>query len=457
MDTNIILDASFRGIPFDCQTTSDPVKRAIVVHEYAYKDGGEVDDMGRDARVFSINAIFFGDTYQQEMQAFIAALDEGGAGELIHPIYGTHMVVVREYTPDHDADNPDSCKIAITFVESGLHTPFFNLPETAKGNAQNAADGATSAMDAANEAYAASFEEWVKAFLQENPATNTLATVAEVFRNGAHLLDDIIDAADTVISFLDFPRAFVGELESVYSRVKKVANLGDGVTERFTGWQRLSDFCKGVSAGGSKNKKTYGTKPEPASITPPTLQEMEEDAALADGITSAGSAQAPTSDNPLTEDAQTDNAEGEATALVGVGHAVAQAREVTDTVCDLLLDEADAPILNPAEVETIVNNARERIQDAMAMVRISLPPHRIRPITESLRDAAEQVQDLGAAVINARPPLITHTIAADCNVHFLAHLLYGDYTRATEVLRLNPGIMNPNFLQRGQRVTIYAE
>lgn len=457
MDMNSILDASFRGVPFDCEATSDPVKRSIVVHHYPYKDGGEVDDMGRDARVFSINAIFFGDTYQREMAAFTAALDEGGEGELIHPIYGTHSVVVQEYTPAHDADNPDSCRIAITFVESGLYTPFFNLPETAKGNAQNAADGATTAMDAANEAFTVSFEEWAKSFLHDTPATNTLANVAEIFRTGAHIMDDIIGTVDTVISFLDFPRAFVGELESVYAKVKKVANLGEGVTERFTGWQRLSDLCKGVSAGGNKNKKTYGTSPEPASTTPPTLQAMEEDAAIYDGVAPFDTTPAPTPKNPLTDDVNTESPEGEASALVGVGHAVAQAKEVTDTVCDILLDEADSPTLNPAEIDVIVGNTRERIQDAMKMARVSLPPHRIRPITENLRDAAEKVQDLGAAIINARPPLITHTVAADCNTHFLAHLLYADHTRAAEILRLNPGIITPNFLQRGQRVTIYAE
>lgn len=130
---------------------------------------------------------------------------------------------------------------------------------------------------------------------------------------------------------------------------------------------------------------------------------------------------------------------------------------MVDAVCDILLDEAETPTLNPAEVEAMVNNARERIRDAMAMARTTLPAHRARPVVESLRDAAEQVQDLGAAVINARPPMIAYTIASSCNAHFLAHMLYKDYSRATEILRLNPGIHNPNFLRRGQRITVYAE
>lgn len=460
MDQSAILDASFRGIPFDCVAASVPTKRALAVHEYPFKDGGEVDDMGRRARTFPVQAIFFGDTYLQEMEAFIEALDQGGEGELVHPIYGAHTVMVQEYETKHEADRPDSCALSITFVESGLHTPFFSGAATAKGAAENAADGALSALDAAREAYGDGLDAWVKDFLKDNPATGTLAAVSDIFTAGARIMDDVINAVDTVVSFLDFPRAFVGGLESMYAKARQVANLGGGVSERFTGWQRLSDFCKGVSAGGKTGAKTYAVAPSPASVTPSTLLELAEESALTDGTESGGAASgsvmaAPSS--PLTEDAVTATPEGEAQALVSVGHAVAQAGEVAGAACDILLDEADAPTLNPAEVEAMVGNARERIKDAMALARAALPPHRARPVVENLRDAAEQVQALGAAVINARPPLITHTLETDCNAHLLAHALYNDHSRAPEILRLNPGIKNPNFLKRGQRITVYAE
>lgn len=305
MDMNTLLDASFRGIPFDCQATGDTTRRALAVHEYPFKDGGEVDDMGRRARTFTVNAIFFGDTYQRELQAFIAALDEGGEGELVHPVYGSHTVVVQEYDPKHDADRPDSCTIAITFVESGLHTPFFNVAGSAMGAAQNAADGASSALDAAKEAFSTGFSGWVEDFLRDNPATNTLTAVGDIFSTGARVMNGVIESADTVISFLDFPRAFVGELESVYAKVRAVANLGDGIADRFSGWQRLSGFCQGISAGGKTNAKTYAVSPAPASVTPSTLQELAEEAERVSGTASAGDAVAINPANPLTEDAKT--------------------------------------------------------------------------------------------------------------------------------------------------------
>ena len=458
MDTNTILDASFRGIVFDCQGTSDPTKRALAIHEYPYKDGAEIDDMGRRARVFSINAIFWGDAYQQELQTFLDALDLGGEGELVHPVYGSHMVMVQDFDPRHEADLPDSCTVAITFVESGLHTPFFNVPETAKGKAQGAADAVMSALEEAQAAFGAGLDAWVKDFLAGNPATNALASVADILRDGAHMLDDVIGMVDTAIAYLDFPRAFVGELENVYAKVNKVAGLGDGLVDRFTGWQRLSGFCKAISAVGKTGAKTYATAPAKASVTPPTVQEVAEDTALIHAITPSKPESKPlVQPDPLLVEAVPATPEGEATALVSVGHAIAQAKEVTGTVCDILSEESEAPTLNPAEIEVMVSNARMRIQDSMALARVSLPPHRLRPVTESLRNAAEKVQDLGAAVINARPPLIAYTLETGGNAHLLAHRLYGDHSRAVELLRLNPGVINPNFLQRGQRISIYAK
>lgn len=452
------LDASFRGVPFECQDTSDPVKRAIALYEYPYRDGGEADDMGRRARVFSFTVLFWGDTYKAEHEAFCAALDATGPGELIHPMYGSHTVLVQEYTPKNSAEGPDSCTMTVSFVEHGLHTPFFGDQGTAKGAAESAADGAIDALDTAVDLYSAGFEAWVNDLIKAAPSTNILHAVEDILHAGSRMLDDITGGADALIAFLDFPRSFVGALESAYAKVRIVAGYGDDAAGRFSGWQRLSTLCKAVSAGGKTNAKTYGTSPAPASVTPPTLAALAEDAAASTGVTPSGAPSAsPAQANPLVIDRLDTGYEGDATALVGVGHAVVSARTVADAVCEILRADADAPALNPAEVEIMVGNTRERLQDAMAMVRAILPPHRIRPVTEALRDAAAQVQALGEAVIDARPPLITHTLTLDGNAHLIAHHLYGDYSRAGEIMRLNPGIRRPNAMQRGQRIRIYAE
>lgn len=69
----------------------------------------------------------------------------------------------------------------------------------------------------------------------------------------------------------------------------------------------------------------------------------------------------------------------------------------------------------------------------------------------------DAVQTLGAKVLETRPPLVEHVVETECNAHLLAHKLYGDFTRAAEIVRLNPQIRNPNFIAKGQLLNVYAD
>ncbi|MCE0321960.1 DNA circularization N-terminal domain-containing protein, partial [Klebsiella pneumoniae] len=43
-------DASFRGIAFDIINTRDSMQRDIAQHEYPYRDGANIDDLGAKPR-----------------------------------------------------------------------------------------------------------------------------------------------------------------------------------------------------------------------------------------------------------------------------------------------------------------------------------------------------------------------------------------------------------------------
>ena len=130
---------------------------------------------------------------------------------------------------------------------------------------------------------------------------------------------------------------------------------------------------------------------------------------------------------------------------------------VTEGATTLLEAEAQTPTLTPPQVEAVVGQTREQLQGSIIDARTTLPPQQAHAQTEDLRDAALAVQELGAVVIARQPPLIRHTVAAPCNLHLLAHRLYGDYSRAGEITRLNPDLREPNFLTRGQELDIHAK
>lgn len=113
-----LLDASFRGVRFDCVNTGDSLDRSNAEHAFPYKDGAKMEDLGAGAQRFHIEAVFFGDDYETRLQAFLKALDEGGEGDLVHPILGSLKVTVLHREVRHQAEEVDMCHVPVDFAES---------------------------------------------------------------------------------------------------------------------------------------------------------------------------------------------------------------------------------------------------------------------------------------------------------------------------------------------------
>ena len=121
-----MLDASFRGVKFHVAGISDRGEKALAVHEYPYRPGAEVEDLGRRPRAVPVKAIFWGRNYVSEVSALIKAFEESGKGELVHPLFGTLQVCVKSWSIDHDAEKRDYAAVDFEFVEASLDNPFFD-------------------------------------------------------------------------------------------------------------------------------------------------------------------------------------------------------------------------------------------------------------------------------------------------------------------------------------------
>ncbi|WP_151780583.1 DNA circularization N-terminal domain-containing protein [Acinetobacter bereziniae] len=111
-----LLDASFRGVQFECTSTDDSVSKALSIKQAPYSNDASIEDMGNNPRDISLNALYSGEDYKTWLDALEAALLATGSGELIHPIYGIQQVHVVNYNVTHNADNFDSCTIAMKFI-----------------------------------------------------------------------------------------------------------------------------------------------------------------------------------------------------------------------------------------------------------------------------------------------------------------------------------------------------
>ena len=147
--------ASFRGVPFFVRSADTEEGRRGVLHEYPLRDDPFVEDMGRKAGEFTLEAIIVGEDYFPARDALRNALKQPGAGELVHPTLGRMQVALVA---------------PVRFVESlvdegGMARFTLRFTETAE-NTQPAADTNTAAVtdEAADAAEAAAVEDFSEVF-----------------------------------------------------------------------------------------------------------------------------------------------------------------------------------------------------------------------------------------------------------------------------------------------------
>ncbi|EKN3891576.1 DNA circularization protein [Yersinia enterocolitica] len=431
-----ILDASFRGVRFDVVNARDSWSRDIAQHEYPYIDGADVQDMGRKARNIRLSALFWGDDYDSRLQSFIAELDKRGAGELIHPIYGSmpNMQVI-ECQVGHDAENVDYCTVELVFLESKTGNPFFSQDyPTAQADVifnqvQSLMDAEQSLMDNA----LAPLRDAKKLMSKSKALASAALNMLLIFRG------EITGFVGSTTDFVQYPGAFMSDLQSAVSLTS----------------QNATSSGSSVSAASA------------ISQTNATMSDWGE------------------SHRQLTEIANLPTAlvSGEKTAPVDMpaGVSVADIAELIAMVTivvagELALDAADIfsnedinSLLSPTEIERIANDTRQFIQTAIDQHRaqyadatqdVSSSPTALgiawQPVVEGLKDIALAVQQLAANMITTRPPLIQRRVDSVSNLHLVAHRWYGDYRRAVELQRLNPQLRNPNNLQPGDVLYAYA-
>lgn len=80
-------------LTFGYENVSKKVDKKTTGFEFPDADGTFVQDLGHTGRKYPLRVFFWGNDYDQEADAFEAALLERGTGKLEHPIYGTVDVV----------------------------------------------------------------------------------------------------------------------------------------------------------------------------------------------------------------------------------------------------------------------------------------------------------------------------------------------------------------------------
>jgi len=111
--------ASFRGVLFYFDSHDLSGGRRIVEHEYVKRDKPYNEDMGRSQRKYSIDCYVLGADYFLQRDSLIAALEQEGNGELIHPFFGRVIVNVSSFKVRENKTQGGKADFSIQFSETG--------------------------------------------------------------------------------------------------------------------------------------------------------------------------------------------------------------------------------------------------------------------------------------------------------------------------------------------------
>lgn len=437
---NTLLPASFRGIHFEVVSTGDDIERATVTHEYPYVDGANVEDMGRTARRISMTAVFYGDDYEIQLQQFLEAIDTSGTAELIHPIFGAiNAQFIRTSIP-HEATLPDQTRITLEFLESTLRSVLFDrvLPTQQVDAINQAADDV---LSAAQDRFVADIGRALNlpAMLRDKLSADMLS-VMDSMRG---YCDQLIDARGWLASglfYLNNPIAFVDDLSGgLVSRLNAIFSPMD-LRVGATGTAQ----ALGLDASGTTQTISYSKGGLGAAWGAP-LASLQQPLLPVTSPATAASIGAAAVDGTLVQ------------PFLAAHVATQQTLVVAGAAAALFALALDTPVLAPTEIESVAADARAAINTSIALVRLTYPDILLsRPMTEPLKLLALSISDCAETLIRARPPLVERVVDTPGNLQLLAHLWYGDYRRADELLRLNPLVRNPNCIASGATLRAYA-
>lgn len=171
--------ASFRGVPFHVDVAEMTGGRRNVHHEFPFRDLPYVEDLGRRGRTFPVEAYVLGDDYMAARDALLAALEAEGPGELIHPYYGTRRVSVSGgFRVRETSAEGGVARIAVEFAETELAPSF-----------PSATPAAADRLDARGDAIVAALRARAAAVSALSLPASALASLSAVVADAARALD----------------------------------------------------------------------------------------------------------------------------------------------------------------------------------------------------------------------------------------------------------------------------
>ncbi len=145
--------ASFRGVEFEVDAHDHDFGRRTDVHEYALRAVPWVEDLGRAARAYSLDAYLIGPDYDLARDRLIAALEAEGPATLVHPWLGPVTVSCTTSSLRETIRRGGEAGFRLDFIEAGENA----APDAGEDTQALSIDAADAAGDQAAAGLAGDF------------------------------------------------------------------------------------------------------------------------------------------------------------------------------------------------------------------------------------------------------------------------------------------------------------
>ncbi|EEJ6037716.1 DNA circularization protein [Salmonella enterica] len=268
-------EGSFRNVPFLVyKEQRERGGRNIVKREYPLRESGGADDLGPKLPAFTFTVIVQGDDAQAQRKALRDALYAPGAGELIHPDYGTLNVLIDSFESRYNVSEQRVVEFTISATPQANDTAPQMQNDTAAMLATKAGSGLNSVF-------------------------NTLADGWAVVSDNLHDLQAMADTVSGKIDALENTVSSVGIMQDISAFAASFSAMKGNITALITSPLRMAQQFAGVFSGlialpSLPSLSLLGGKKRPRSGgVRGTGQSSAPDAGIAAGVTPAGSLTTP--------------------------------------------------------------------------------------------------------------------------------------------------------------------
>lgn len=216
---------SFRNVPFLIyKEQRERGGRHIVKREYPLRESGGADDLGPKLPAFTFTVIVQGDDAQAQRKALRDALYAPGAGELVHPDYGTLSILIDNFESRYNVSEQRVVEFTITAVPQANDTAPDAQQDTAAALTQKTGSGLNSVF-------------------------NTLADGWSVVSDNLHDLQAMMDAVSEKIDALENTVSSVGILQDISAFAASFTAMKGNITSLITSPLRMAQQFAGVFSG----------------------------------------------------------------------------------------------------------------------------------------------------------------------------------------------------------------